>query len=59
MAPRGKELSKDLIIKFFKESTAVRGIAEIVKKKPCDDTKILWVLLRIRLDLVVLLRVQQ
>ena len=36
MAPRGKELSKDLkdlIIKYFKDDKTVQEIAEIMKKK--------------------------
>ena len=62
MAPRGKDLSKDLIIKYFKGSKTVRGIAEIVKKemlqKSLGSIK-LWVRLRISLDLVALVRLQQ
>ena len=67
MAPRGKELSKDLkdlIIMYFKESKTVRGIAEIVKKALQRYKKLLrsiklWVLLRISLDLVALVRLHQ
>ena len=41
MASWGKELSKDLIINYFKGSKTARGIAEIVKKSPTAIQKII------------------